>query len=489
MFEEPLDEDGVRDGELLEDDRLSGVSFGEAAELLEPPEPEARGPASATPTGEAWVGHEKAWERRTVEGLNHARALAKHALQSLDDSHAVHGHTKRQLHANTHLVNNTIRKKIGLTEDMVKALDDRVESVEDTMRQLGECLFQLQRALRSKWAPLSVCERRLQLRDTRPPQELVRDLCQEAMERERQALIEARQELQDHVDSSKEMLIRLDRVRSELLEDMQHKRHALRVDRACLSPRKPISTSGRDRLVLPQLQEVVHYGLPPAPKDAAVGTGHEHEEQRQLTAKELIAKAVRCEEDAVRLANESDAVMVHTKRECGRASQQVMQELLRRAEATCALRRQLEDQMHELEQTIAQAELSQARTKKKLESHDKPLRALDKQFAHRSTRTDREEIRDPVHDEMEGHLDTVKRNVRSLTDKWQATAEILEQLRASKQRLQEDYRCKCLSQKIDDVCIKVTPKKAIELDRMDPRGGRCREPSARRRRDYGREDF
>jgi len=423
------------------------------------------------------------WEQRTVESLNHAKALTKHALKSVVDNEATHGHTRRQLHANNHTVSHTIKKKIGFTEDLIKALEDRIESVEDTMRQVGECLFQLQRAFRSKWATLNVCERRLQLRDARPQQELIRDACQEALEQERQTLIESRQELADQGDSMKEMLIALDKVKRELVEDMQHKRHALRIDRSCLDTKKPVSARQlQERLVLPALQEVVHYGSPPSPKDTETGSGHHHEDSRQVTAKELIAKAVQCEEDAMRLCNESDAVMIHTKRECTRACTQAQTELARRVDETHQLKRQLEAHIHEVDETITQTELSLAKTKKKIDSHDQPLRALDKQFAMRSGRTEREDIRDPVHDELEGHLDTVKKNLKTLTDKWQTTRDILEQLRSTKQRLQEDHRCKSTALKIDDACVKVTPKKAIELDRMDPRGGRCREPPSARKR-------
>mmetsp|Transcript_79252 Transcript_79252/g.256550 ORF Transcript_79252/g.256550 Transcript_79252/m.256550 type:complete len:514 (+) Transcript_79252:114-1655(+) len=475
-------ENDYNDNELLEQEQLhqDAFAFGDTGRAS-PQE----GPSKPQRSSES----RERWERKTLDGLSNAKALTKHALKSITDNDSVHGHTKRQLHANTNVVHHTIRKKIVGTEDMVKALDDRVESVEDTMRQVGECLFQLQRAHRSKWSPLNVCERRLQLRDARPVQELIRDACQEALERERQTLIESRQELADQIDSMKEMLISLDKVKGDLVEDMQHKRHALRIDRFCLSPKKPVSARQiQDRLVLPALQEVVHYGLPPSPKDTEVGTGQQHEEVRQLTAKELIAKAVQCEEEAMRLCNESDAVMIHTKRECTRASNQAQAELTRRVDETCQLKRQLEAQIHEMDQAITQTELSLAKTKKKLESHEQPLRALDKQFAMRGARTSREGIRDAVHEEMEGHLDTVKKNVKALTEKFQHTREILEQLRSTRQHLQEDYRGKSVAQKIDDACIKVTPKKAIELDRSDPRGGRCREPSGRRRqRDYGAE--
>mmetsp|Transcript_73557 Transcript_73557/g.227218 ORF Transcript_73557/g.227218 Transcript_73557/m.227218 type:complete len:495 (-) Transcript_73557:96-1580(-) len=423
------------------------------------------------------------WEQNTIESLNQAKALTKHAQRSVVDNESTRGHTKRQLHANKVTVSHTIKKKIGATEDMIKALDDRMESIEDTMRQVGECLFQLQRAFRSKWSTLNVCERRLQLRDARPQQELVRDACQEALEHERQTLIESRQELSDQADSMKEMLITLDKMKVELHEDMQHKRHGLRIDRSCLDPKKPVSARpGQDRLVLPALHEVVHYGGPPSPKSMEAGTGQQHEEARQVGTKELLAKAVRCEEDAIRLCNESDAAMIHTKRECSRASGQAQTELARRIEETQSFKKKLEAQIRETDETLAQTEMSLAKTKKKIEAHDKPLRALETQFALRTTRTEREDIRDPVHDELEGHLGTVKNNLKTLTDTWQTTRDLIDQLRATRQRLQEDYRCKCAAQKIDDACIKVTPKKAIELDRMDPRGGRCREPQTARRK-------
>merc|ERR1719420_1910915 len=104
-------------------------------------------------------------------------------------------------------VHTRLKTKITHTNDLTKALEDRIESLEDSIRQTGECLFQLQRAHRSKWAPLNVCERRLELRDTRPLQELLRDHTQEALERERQTLVESRQELNDQIAACKDGLI------------------------------------------------------------------------------------------------------------------------------------------------------------------------------------------------------------------------------------------------------------------------------------------
>merc|ERR1719473_1172120 len=175
----------------------------------------------------------------------------------------------------------------------------------------------------------------------------------------------------------------------------------------------------------------------------------------------------------MRLCNENDAAVLHCKRECSRANAATCVAMDRGGHGVVKFKRQLEAQIQETDATIAEAERSLAKTKKKLDAHEAPLRALNKQFALRDQRTDREHIRDQVTDDMESHLDAVKTSVASLTKKWQSTKNILDHLKASKQQMVEDLKCKTIAWKIDDACRKVTPKKAIELDRLDPRGGRC----------------
>lgn len=417
------------------------------------------------------------WENKSASNMNQAKALIRQAQQHHQENQK-HIHQSHHRHKNTSgTVHGTIKKKIQMSNDLIKALEDRHESIEDTIRQVGECLFQLQRAHRSKWAPLNVCERRLELREGRPLQELIRDHTQEALEHERQTLIEARQELTDQSNACKEMLVALDKLKNNVIEDLGHKRHALRIDRQCLHPvYKPHMSTHADRIVLPQLSEVASYSLPPSPGDTERGTGHHHEENRQTDTKGLITRAVKMEEDAMRLCNESDAVMLHTKRECERAGQQAQTSLAKRADETDELKRKLESHMRELDEALGQTKTSLNNTKKKLEFHEMPLKALDKQFALRNQRTSREGIRDHVHEELEGQLESVKRSVKTLTNKFTNTKNLLEQMQASRNTLDEDYRCKLAALKIDDMCLKVTPRKAIELDRMDPRGGRCKVP-------------
>jgi chromosome segregation ATPase len=297
------------------------------------------------------------------------------------------------------------------------------------------------------------------------------------MEHERQTLIEARQELADQIQASKEMLMNLENAKSSLVQDLQNKRHSMRIDRSCLTPGKLKSGSTQDRLVLPSLQDVPNYGQPPSPKDAPKMSGMSHEESRMMDARQLIQAAIHLEEDAMRLCNASDAAMIHTQKECTRAINMALAALARRVDETDELKKKLESQLRETDETIVQTEISLGKTKKKLDSHEVPLNALDKQFHMRNRRTPAESIRDNVQEELESHLDSVKKSVKALTNKFQSTKDVLEQLKSSKLRMVEDHRSKLAALKIDDACLKVTPRKAIELDRMDPRGGRCMKPA------------
>jgi hypothetical protein len=271
-------------------------------------------------------------------------------------------------------------------------------------------------------------------------------------------------------------------VKADLLKELSHKRHGFRIDRSCLSARQQKNIGkypmeDRERVVLPNVNQVIHYELPPTPKDTTRGTGDEHEAGRAEDTKQMLQRAVKVEEDAMRLCNESDAVMLHTKRECTRATTISQNSLSNRVRELNEFRARLEAQLVETDLAIQATNQGMKKTQKRVQAHEVPLRMLDKQFDLRNSKVAREHIRDPVTDELEQHLEGVKKNVKSLNEKYKQNKDILSQLQASRALMAEDFRCKTLAVKIDDACIKVTPRKAMELDRMDPRGGRCRQPS------------
>merc|ERR1719473_229959 len=170
-----------------------------------------------------------------------------------------------------------------------------------------------------------------------------------------------------------------------------------------------------------------------------------------------ISRALRLEENVMGMIAENDAVVRHCNAECKNANAAVCGCMDKSNHQTEQLKDQLVESMKQVDATIAEAERSLTRTKKKLESHNQPLRCLNQQFALRDRRTDREHIRDGVTDNMENHLESVKKSVKELTTKWQGTKNILEHLKKSKQLMSEDLKYKNIALKIDDQCRKVTP--------------------------------
>lgn len=401
--------------------------------------------------------HEK-WVANTMSNLSTAKALAKEAKNVLKSFEADPGYTvkRHDCRVDTHM-----KLKVGAVTDLTRALEDRVESVEDTIRQVGECLFQLQRAQRAKWAPLNVCERRLEIRDQRPLQELVRDHLGEALEHERQTLIEARHELADQIEATKETLSVMDAIKNELLVDLQHLRQAHRHDRAVANAEA--LGAGTDRLVLPGLtQRDVRLSQVPVPKTDEVRV--------------ILDKALKTEENAMRLCNACDAAMLNTKRECQKASAQSVASMSRRIAETAELKKRLEEQVAETDATVTQAERQLQRTKKELH-HNRTL--LSRHITMIEQQSKLSGMHNMVGSDLEMQMQHLKKVVDANTNKVNETKRLVENLLESKRQMNDDLRCKNQALKIDDSCMKVTPRKAIELDRSDPRGGRCL--SSRRR--------
>lgn len=406
------------------------------------------------------------WQQRTAETLGYAKKLAQEAQKHLD---AVdQGMKGKQVNLGNNLTAH-VKKRMHTTEETIKAVEDRIESVEDTIRQVGESLFSLQRSQRLKWAPLNVCERRLELREARPPQELTRDHCQEALESERQVLINARQELADKIVATKDALIALDSTRVLLYDELQAKRQYLRYDRSCLIMAKSISGQARQGTVLPPLQDASQQGqqTPDTPNNSAktpyAGPIHD--------TRQILAAAMKLEEDALRLTNASDVAMLQTKRETTRATSFAHEGLSRRYKETEQLKKSLEMQMHEIDEAITQTELSIVTSRRKCDNIKGEICRGEAAEANTNTSDD---VQDNA---AKGSVLAMRKAGAKTADQLQTSRALLEQLKAAKWQMMEDIRCKMAALKIDDACIRVTPRKSIELNRSDPRGGRCMLPS------------
>lgn len=414
-----------------------------------------------------------AWEKNAYSKLQEAKQLSHEVRGQLVQNSMSRLPRKFRENVQTGFVT-----KMGGSSDLAKALQDRLYSVENTIRTVGQNLLSLQRARQAKWAPLGVCEKRLELREGRPLQELLTDYLQEALESEHKCLESSRQELADFISATKDMLATLGATKEDLMQDMHNKRLSRRIDRTCYldgGRRTPDS----DRLVLPTLAEVHHYGSPPSPKGAEPGTGPANDEKWNTDTRALLARAIRTEEDAIHLCNANDAAMLRTKHAAANADAHSTAMLARRIKEYEDMKRRLDDQVVETEAMMCSAERSLLKTRQRLHTHQDQLHILSKQFALREGRAHPEHIRDGVHEKLEDHLGGIKASAKALSEQVDGTQELLDRLTATRHKLMEDLRCKTIALRIDDACLKTQPTKlAIQPQKARPHGLKTASPAS-----------
>merc|ERR1712100_660507 len=98
------------------------------------------------------------------------------------------------------------------------------------LRKLKDSELALTRGIANKQAPLCLCRRRMELRERRPQQELSRDALQEAIEAEEKILCTSREDLQQLVEATRDLVPGLEQVKQELLEDCYEKRRSGHID-------------------------------------------------------------------------------------------------------------------------------------------------------------------------------------------------------------------------------------------------------------------
>merc|ERR1719401_2363922 len=98
-----------------------------------------------------------------------------------------------------------------------------MESLKTTIYEVNQSVTGLQHSSGTFFASLSVAEKRMELRSKRPAQELVRDLFQEALEQESEALKNVRQNLSEQIEAGQGMLSELELALGEL----QKNRHTM----------------------------------------------------------------------------------------------------------------------------------------------------------------------------------------------------------------------------------------------------------------------
>ncbi|CAK0887071.1 unnamed protein product, partial [Prorocentrum cordatum] len=165
-----------------------------------------------------------------------------------------------------------------------------------------------------------------------------------------------------------------------------------------------IEAEEQQRVVLPSIQAAERRQPASARGGPAAGGGEGA----------LLARAVRAEEDSLRLCTESDALMRRSHRACGDAAAKSQASLQHRIQETSMLKKHLEAQKAETEEAIAKTELALAKNRKNLDLYDQPLRAVSAQLA-----TTEEPLGQHRRD-LEGQLELLRQGAQELEAKCRA---------------------------------------------------------------------
>eukprot|EP00931_Biecheleriopsis_adriatica_P060203 TRINITY_DN36133_c0_g1_i1.p1 TRINITY_DN36133_c0_g1~~TRINITY_DN36133_c0_g1_i1.p1 ORF type:complete len:790 (-),score=159.63 TRINITY_DN36133_c0_g1_i1:46-2415(-) len=437
------------------------------------------------------------WTRETQSNLSYVKALRQDAqarlskgLQVPTSGGMTDAHLLGTAFGYTH-VQDKLKRRVENSNAIAVNVTDRIEACEQVMQRVQQHVAELQRFSGILYASLSVAEKRIQLRATRPPTELVRDSFQEALEKEKTVYAKGRQQLENCAQQGREIMAFVEEVHAEL---------------------------SRDRHLLPQ--------------------------ERSNRPQELLAKARDLEEVAVHYCSDigpAARVREAAGREADRASSRTLAAMKKRVADLCDVRRQLENELKESSATLQEAEWMFARTDKMLKhlAAKAPVeQASDDQLAY--LETNRQTFMTPLMKSLRarikgasyiGHAgrkldvlfqrfdkdgngtleeDEVRRALRrtlrispasvsdaeianlcqaldmdgsggvsidelvafmsadvdydSLAEQREQAEEIIESLKPAVEELQADLRRKTAAWKIDEACIRVTAIKGLELD-------------------------
>jgi hypothetical protein len=453
--------------------------------------------------------NEQSWAASTRSRLGKAKSLRQAAegelaKVSVEAHEGKHRHGVLSTKAQSHL-----RKKIDTTHSLARSLWDRTTGTEDTIRIIGHSIFQLTRAQQATLNPFGVISKCLEMRKTRPVQELVHDHFQRALEDEQAMLLHAQKDYVERMEISRGIMKELEEAKVLLHADMVKKRHATRIDKAALRgpdgvhPDKDLEDhriDHKDHQEADQLPRVQEHGRgEPRPYSAgkaySMGQGStpsqksngglpagQHSHQHQRNQQQALSARGACPDSALdsaateRWKDHAHSLMSTTHDLCGTASRicvkndemlrerqkeldshrkLVTENMRRRLLETTELKKALEQELRDTDFAITGLEEGLAETERQCELQNVPLKQLKQSLAIRSKKMEGEHVRDTVQIAKEEEMASIHTTMRNLQEQYRRKQTVLAQMTAVRQQLYDDLRCKVLALSIDQQCSKL----------------------------------
>jgi len=364
-----------------------------------------------------------------------------------------------------------LRKRVAMTEGLIQNLLRRIEGTGALIRRVDQSLYLLSQNRQSLDGPIEICERRLLIRTQRPEEESVQDDFQQALEHEEQVLASGNKHLNAYIEAGNQLHEALQAAKIEMVEDLQFKKHALRLEKSAL---QFDPYHGRDRAcVLPMVADKgemqssgksewkfgsTHRSLEPDGEEGA----SENVRRSARHTNELLTRTQKLEADAAKYLEDSVELLRRVKEKV---------QVAREGTNTCmqaSISHHLEQKI-ELERGVADSQADIARMEALLQHMEKEIQSqqasLDdweaspeislERFDQRLPLAVQQDMRLSAMDRMQEQVHKAKSNVKTLSNKREQTQEILSRLKASKEDLQQHLRAKTVSWNLDLQCSKL----------------------------------
>lgn len=420
---------------------------------------------AASDTAAPRVTSPRKWLQNTAGNMHQTQALLREMDEVLRENSIAGDSTVSRHRGGDRNAVHRLKAMLTQKSDVVKVVEQHLRNVEHAIHETARWIPTLRRAHRTLWTQLTVCEQRLDLRENRPSQELVRDNFQKALEEEWEITADAREELIRLISKGEQLASTLSEVKHQLVEALYLHRKSLRADR-CQLMADISQGSDYDRSLYSVCSPLSSTcsAAPSNPKDAERST-----QDPPPDVTHLLARAVQLEDASFKLCQECDTCIGTRSLACREATALTEEHMDRRVRQMGHVKHALQKQLMATSETIQEAVLTFGKV------IDVPRESVLPDVTKQQLQ------QRPEQSSVDSHLDLGNDSTSILSTKLQTTANVLGQLKASGARLQEDLKHKISALRIDGMCRKVTPRYAFEL-RRHTSNSTCKPPVKNQRK-------
>jgi len=371
----------------------------------QPAENETTDTASPPENREAWMAKYQA-------SLARARSLTSDVQRKLRVNEAADAMNKEMKESGQKREKEQLKRRVrGRVREHTEVINDAqrsIKDIEEAITQVEGCQTRLVHMRYARFADLKVCEKRLQLRERRPPRENFRDAVEEALDRERGVLERSRQDLLSLEAEAQQFLTDLQAMRAELSRDTGARRLQVESELAQMRMATGASVS---------LPEVDNKNTQP------------HQVIKLLSeeeAKSLKQRSIAVIRKARELPDRADVMLARIRQEAQQCTHRAARQLAVKTRELGEFKKILEENIRGVAATLTQARM-----------------ALSKE---------------------EGRLETVMgdKALQETQERVNNLTAMVQELQDSHKGLVEELRCKVAALDIDNSCRRVTPQAAAE---------------------------